>query len=300
MPYILLVLTILFWSGNHILGRGVHEIIPPITLAFWRWVVALLILFPFFAKKFIQQFDLIRQHWKILCFLGLLSVTNYSAFIYLALHYTTAINTVLANSLVPVFIVLISWVGFGEKISWQQAVGIAISMLGLIWIVARGDLNILLALKFSKGDVWMLAAGLSWALYSILLKNRPKELHPINFFLTLNMTGLIFLLPFYLLELRKVAIKALTINIIGIFFYLALFASILAFIFWTKAIDSIGANKAGIFVHLHPVFTIFLAYFFLGERLQGYHFPGAFLIFVGICLTTIRKRNQNKVKRDVN
>ena len=138
MHYLLLILTVLFWSGNFIVGRGIHNEIPPMTLAFWRWAVALLIILPFSLGHIVHQFDIIRRNLKILTVLAILSVTNFSIFIYMALKLSTATNTVLINSMIPIYIVMVSWLGFKERITLRQSIGIAISLVGLMFIIANG------------------------------------------------------------------------------------------------------------------------------------------------------------------
>jgi drug/metabolite transporter (DMT)-like permease len=289
MHYLLLILTVLFWSGNFIVGRWIHNDIPPISLAFWRWTVALLIILPFSLKHIIHQKDLIRQNWKILTLLAILSVTNFSMFIYMALKSSTVTNTVLINSMIPIFIVLVSWMGFKERITLRQTVGIAASLTGLMFIIAGGNLSTLLAVRFSKGDIWTISAGMSWALYSVLLRKCPIEFDSRGFLATTIIIGIFFIFPFYIWEINTGKTMNITKASIGSIIYVALFASVLAYIFWNKAIQIIGANKTGIFIHLMPVFSIILAIIFLDEKLRGYHVKGSVLIFLGIFLTTTNK-----------
>jgi drug/metabolite transporter (DMT)-like permease len=270
-------------------GRWIHNDIPPISLAFWRWTVALLIILPFSLKHIIHQKDLIRQNWKILTLLAILSVTNFSMFIYMALKSSTVTNTVLINSMIPIFIVLVSWMGFKERITLRQTVGIAASLTGLMFIIAGGNLSTLLAVRFSKGDIWTISAGMSWALYSVLLRKCPIEFDSRGFLATTIIIGIFFIFPFYIWEISTGKTMNITKASIGSIIYVALFASVLAYIFWNKAIQIIGANKTGIFIHLMPVFSIILAIIFLDEKLRGYHVKGSVLIFLGIFLTTTNK-----------
>jgi drug/metabolite transporter (DMT)-like permease len=289
MHYLLLIFAVLFWSGNFVVGRGIHSEIPPITLAFWRWAVALLIILPFSLRHIQHQRDLIREHWKILTLLAILSVTNFSMFIYMALKSSTVTNTVLINSMIPIFIVLISWMGFKERITLRQAVGIVISLTGLMFIIVNGNLSTLISVRFGKGDMWTISAGLSWALYSVFLRKCPMELNPLSFLTTSIIIGIFFIFPFYIWEISTGKTMNFTQASIGSIVYVALFSSILAYIFWNKAIQIIGANKTGIFIHLMPVFSIILAIIFLDEELREYHVKGTILIFTGIFLTTAGK-----------
>ncbi len=289
MHYLLLILAVLFWSGNFIVGRGIHNEIPPMTLAFWRWAVALLIILPFSLRHIVHQFDIIRRNLKILTVLAILSVTNFSIFIYMALKLSTATNTVLINSMIPIFIVMVSWLGFKERITLRQSIGIAISLAGLMFIIANGNLSTLISVRFSKGDLWTICAGISWALYSVFLRKCPMELNPLSFLATLIIIGIFFILPFYIWEMSTGKTMNISQASIGSIVYVALFASILAYIFWNKAIQIIGANKTGIFIHLMPIFSIILAIIFLNEELKEYHVKGTILIFTGIFLTTAGK-----------
>ena len=287
MHYVLLIFAVLFWSGNFIVGRGIHNEIPPMTLAFWRWAVAFMIILPFSIGDIVHQFDIIRRNLKMLTVLAILSVTNFSIFIYMALKLSTATNTVLINSMIPIFIVMVSWLGFKERITLRQSIGIAISLAGLMFIIAKGNLATLIAVRFSKGDLWTICAGFSWALHSVLLRKCPIELNPLSFLATLIIIGTLFISPFYVWEMSTGKTMNISRASIGSIVYVALFASILAYIFWNKAIQIIGANKTGIFIHLMPVFSIILAIIFLDEKLRGYHIKGTILIFSGILLTTI-------------
>lgn len=290
MPYLLLTLTVLFWSGNFILGRGVHDAIPPIALCFWRWAIALMIILPFAIKPLKSQLGLIRSHWKIISLLAIFSVTIFNSFIYLALHSTLAVNAILVNAMTPIFIVLFSWIGFKDRITILQTFGVIISFFGLLWIISNGNLGNLMPVQFARGDLWTLFAAVSWALYTILLRKKPDKLNPICFLASIIVIGLLFLFPFYLWEIHTGAIIKLTMTSVISVLYVAIFPSVLAYMFWNKAVEIIGATKAGIFIHLMPVFGAIMAYIFLGERLRSYHIAGICLIFSGIYLTTIHKK----------
>jgi drug/metabolite transporter (DMT)-like permease len=286
MAYLLLVLTVLFWSGNFVLGRSVNDIIPPISLAFWRWAGALIILLPFGIKPLLRQRQWIRRHWKLLAIMGLLSVTNFSIFIYFALHSTTVVNTVLVNSFQPILIAMASWIGLRDKITLLQGIGIMVSLTGLVWILSRGNPYFLLSFRFSSGDLWTLSAGISWAIYSVMLKGHPQDIDPVSFLIILIVFGTLFLTPLYVWEVQTGAKIQLSLRALGSIAYVAIFPSILSYLFWNKGVSMVGANKAGIFIHLMPVFSIILAFLLLGERFEAYHWPGFFLIVVGIVLTT--------------
>jgi len=286
MPYLLLLLVVLFWSGNFIVANAIQDNIPPISLSFWRWMVATLALLPFSVKSIIRHKKLILKHWNLISLLAILGVTIYSTFIYLGLKSSTETNTVLVNSINPIFIVLISWIGFRDHMTGLQIVGIVISLTGLVWIITQGNPTVLLTLQFVRGDLWTLAAAFSWASYTVFYQKYPHSLDENCFLALLFLIGLIFLLPFYVWEACRqtpVNLNFATISGIG---YIGIFASVLAYLFWNKAVSLVGANKAGVFHYLIPAFSIMLAFFIFGERFHSYHPPGIFFIFLGIFLTT--------------
>jgi len=286
MDYLLLLLTVLFWSGNFVVGRWIYPEIPPVTLAFWRWTLALVLLLPFTLREVYRQRDVIRQNLKILALLALLSVTNFNIFLYLALNTSPVANAALINSSIPIFIVLFSWVGFRRRISLVQGIGIALSLSGLVFIVLKGDLAALRDVRFLHGDLWALFAALSWAAYTVLMRYYPIALTPFSLLSVIIIIGVVFIFPVYLGELAGGARANFTPAAIGGICYLALFPSILAYLFWNRGIRTVGATRTGVFIHLIPVFSIILAMIFLGEPLKTFHLIGAGLIFSGIYLTT--------------
>jgi drug/metabolite transporter (DMT)-like permease len=293
LPYLLLTLTVLFWSGNFILGRGIRQLIPPVSLNFWRWTGALLILLPFGLPRILGEKTLYLKHWRMLALMSIPSIAIFNAFIYTALQTTTAINTVLVNAMIPIFIALVAWLVFNEGLFLRQATGVGISFAGLLFIVTRGDFRLLGRLTLSTGDLWTLAASLSWAIYSVMLRKRPKEMDPVAFLTLMVGCGLFFSLPFYFWELRNQGGFSLTPASMASLAYVALFPSVLSYVFWNYGVDKVGAHRAGIFIHLMPVFSIILAMLFLGERMRGFHAVGILLIFSGIVLTTAEKPTMN-------
>jgi len=289
-PYLLLVLTTLFWSGNFVLGRAVHAVFTPFTLSFWRWVVALAILLPFVWASLREQGSLVRRHGPILLLLSILGVVNFNTFVYIGLQSTTATNAVIMLSVTPVLIVALSFLLLRQTVTGWQGLGIGVSLAGVLVIVGRGELQSLLDRQFNAGDLWIVAAVTSWALYSVCLRWRPAELRPLNFQAATMLIGMAILTPLYgwdLVQGRTVAVNAAAV---GSILYLALFPSILAYIFWNRAVAELGANRAGQFLHLMPAFGAVMAMIFLGERLYAFHAAGIALIALGIWLATVYGR----------
>lgn len=288
MPYLLLILTTLFWSGNFVLSRGMHAAMPPLALSFWRWLVALLILLVIAHRHLWAQRSLLRNHSRFIVVQGLLGVLGFNTLLYLAMQHTTAINAVLVNSCIPVLIVLFSWLLYRETMSARQCAGVLVSLLGVVLIMVKGEISALLQVSFNRGDLLVLAAAVVWALYSSNLKRYPQGLHPLAYLTAINIVGLAAIFPLYLLEIAQGKTFAINLASVVTILYVAVFASVLAFIFWNRAIRTIGANKAGPFVHLMPVFSTILAVLFLDETLAWHHAQGVALIFGGILMTTFR------------
>lgn len=285
-PYLLLSLTALFWAGNWVIGRAMRDDMPPVAMGFWRWLLAFLILLPFAAPELWRKRTVVRVNLVTLTLLGVLGAIAFNTLIYYGLQFTVVTNGVLFNSITPVIIVLASWVLYRERVSAQQAVGVLLSLCGVLAIVARGDLQILAGFQFNRGDIWLIGAMFLWALYTIVLRKRPTELSAVAFLAAMLMLSLPFLLPFYLWELALRGGFDLTFATVAALAYYATIPSIVAYLFWNRGVAQVGANKAGLFVHLMPVFGAVLSVVFLGERLYGYHFAGAAMIFGGIWLTT--------------
>jgi drug/metabolite transporter (DMT)-like permease len=285
-PYLLLSLTALFWAGNWVVGRAMRNDMPPVAMGFWRWTLALLLLLPFTAPELWRQRAVVARHWLTLAALGCLGAIAFNTLIYVGLQYTAATNGVLFNSLSPVFILLLAAVFLRERISGLQVAGMLLSLSGVLAIVARGDPALLAAFHFNPGDLWLITAMFLWALYTLVLRRRPAGLSATAFLAAMLLLSLPFLLPFYLrefahrggFELNRATLSALA--------YYGTVPSIVAYLFWNRGVAQVGAAKAGLFVHLMPVFGALLSVIFLGERLYAYHFAGAALIFGGIWLTT--------------
>ena len=287
-PYLLLSLTSLFWAANWVVGRAMRNEMPPVAMGFWRWTIALLILLPFAAPELRRKWDVVRANWLTLTLLGVLGAIAFNTLIYVGLQYTAATNGVLFNSITPVLIILLSWVISRERISKLQACGVVLSLCGVLVIVARGDGATLAAFHFNRGDLWLITAMVLWAVYTIVLRRRPLELSAVGFLTAMLLLSLPFLLPFYLWEFNQRGGFALTTSTVAALAYYGTLPSILAYLFWNRGVAQIGPNKAGLFVHLMPLFGAILSVIFLGERLYAYHYAGAVLIFTGIWLTTRR------------
>ena len=292
LAYIFLILTTLFWSGNFIVGKAASLFeIPPFTLNFYRWTFAWLILAPFTLPEIIRKKNYILKNIKLIIILGITSITIFNSIVYYSLNFTQVISGVLMISTIPVMIIIFCWLFKIEKTNVYQILGVIFSLLGVVVIITKADLNILLNLNFNKGDLWMVVAMFSWAMYSALLRKKKFELSQLSLLQMIISAGLLFLLPAYLIELTlgyRVDIDlpfALTLT------YVVLFPGLASFIFWIKGISIIGSNRSGIFLHLMPIFSTILAIIIFKEKFMIYHLFGATLIITGIILSSKKKKN---------
>jgi len=283
LPYILLVIAPLCWAGNIVLARGVAEIIPPVSLAFWRWTVAFIILLPLVWKYVKQDWALMILHWKMMIFLSLTGISLFNVFLYTAVHTTTAINGALIQTVMPAVIILISVLLFNDKINRIQATGVSLCAIGTALVVLHGKFSNFLNLSFKKGDLLMIIAVIFYALYSACLRKRPK-IHPLSFLVYTFGIGALFLLPFYIWEMVYIDLGEMNIKFVFSILYVAIFPSIVGYFCWNKGIEMIGANRGGLFINLIPVFASLMAIIWLNELLMIFHIVGMVLIFMGMIL----------------
>jgi drug/metabolite transporter (DMT)-like permease len=288
-PYLLLTLTVLFWACNNVVARGAHDLIPPLALSYWRWTFAMLILLPFGGPPLWQARQAWAKHWKMLTVLAILSVGGYNTFLYLGLQYTTAVNASLIGATMPLQVVLLSLLILRTPVGGREGAGIALSLFGVVSIVAQGDFSALADLKFNPGDLIILGAVTIWSSYTVLMVKREDGLAPLPFLMGLMIVGWIFLLPLYLWEQSTGATVQWQQESYLAIAYVAVFPSILAYLFWNRGVRELGPNKTGMFVYLTPAFGASLGVIFLGETLDTYHFVGISLIFLGVWLSTKKK-----------
>lgn len=288
--YLFLTLSSLFWAFNIVLARALHADIPPIALNFWRWSIALAIVLPFTVRHAWLQRAAVRREWAYLSLLGFTGMAAFHCLQYSALNLTTAINVSLILAITPVAIPIMALMFWGDRVTPRQGLGILMSFAGVAAIVTRGDPVSVLSRGLAAGDLVELAAMILWALYSTLVRWRPADLHP-NTVLVCSMTpAVLFILPVYLWEDAFVRSMPLTLQSLATVVAVALLASVLAFVFFNRAVESVGPTRAGLFIHLIPLFATAAAVVFLGERLFFYHAIGAASIAVGLYLTTTQAR----------
>ncbi|MDR9425363.1 MAG: DMT family transporter [Marinobacter sp.] len=294
LAYIGLVLTPLFWAGNAVVARGTVENIPPLSMSFWRWVIALVIVLPFGLPGIWRHRNIIRQRLGSMLALATFSVAAFNSLLYYAAVTTTATNIALINATIPIFVALLAWLLLGDKTRPLQVLGIVLAILGIVTVVARGELSVLTSLQAQPGDLLMVLAVFSWGLFSVLLRRQAVPLPPLPFLTIQILLGTLVILPFYLADFfffsggfevsQKTALPML---------YFAIFPGILAYAFWNHGVYTIGPGRAAIFMYLTPVFASILAGIFLDESLGMPHVIGGLLILAGLVLATrpVRRRD---------
>ena len=292
LAYILLILTTIFWSGNCIVGKAasIYEI-PPFSLNFYRWFFAGLILMPFTIKEILNKRQYILDNIGFFIILGITSITIFNSIVYYSLYYTQVISGVLMISTIPVWIIFISSILNIEKTNIFQILGVALSLTGVLFIITKADVELIKNLDFNKGDLTMVIAMFSWALYSALLKKKTYEISQISLLQVIIITGLIFLIPIYFIEMNMGNVIKLGKPFYLTLTYVVLFPGLAAFFFWIKGIALIGANRAGAFLHLMPIFGAIMAMIIFKEKFMFYHFLGAIFIVTGITLSNKKKLN---------
>jgi drug/metabolite transporter (DMT)-like permease len=284
--FLLLAAANLFWSGNWITGRALRDAFDPITLNFWRWTVATLVLAPFALPLMRGKWGEVRRHLGILLLLATTGVALFQSLVYLGLRNTPAINAVLINSSFPMFMLLCSWVMERERASTRQVAGMLVSLAGIIIIITRGDPSTLASFELNAGDGWILLAMPVWGIYSVMLKRRPSSLGDLELLFVVSLVGLLILLPAAgIVSLYRPMQWPTAPQIVGVV-YMGVFASVLAYFFWNRGVAVVGANAAGFTVHLLPAFGTVLAIFFLGETFAAFHAVGIATILAGVLLAT--------------
>lgn len=283
-----LLIAVLCWSGNALVGRAFHDSIPPLSLSFWRWVLATSLLLPFVAKGIWTHRATLRAAGWRLPVLAAMGIASYNSLLYTAAQSTEAINLTLVNTCLPLATFIGAGFLLGEWPLRRAWFGMAVAAGGLLYLISRGSWQTFASLSFQRGDLIMLLAVLAWALYTLLLRRWARHLlvSPLVLLGVLMLLGLPLILPFYLLELGRVGGFALTPSNLAAIGYTAVFASLVAYVGWNHGVKIVGAGRAAMVMYLMPVFTALLGWVLLGEALRTFHWIGGALIFAGLLLAT--------------
>jgi len=280
------LLAVTIWSGNFVIASGFVNDLPPIALAAMRWIVATAIFLPFAWKHIKNDLQvLIKYKWPVIA-ASITGVTLFNTLLYISAKTTDTANMALFASTTPVFVVVLSRIFLGERISKARAAGLLVAIAGMLTIATRGNLDVLLSLTFRVGDIWMFFAGFLWAVYSILVRLKPRDINQYSYLGTTFLLGAIPLIPAAFIEQHYVEAWIFTMPIAGAVLYIGILASLVAFFLWNKAVMIIGPGTSSLFQYFIPVFSGIGAFFLLGQPITIAHGIGCILIFSGVFMAT--------------
>jgi drug/metabolite transporter (DMT)-like permease len=284
----LAVLATLIWSGNFIVARGVYKQIPPVSLAFYRWLTASVIIFPFAYKYFKNEWPVVKKSWRYFFWISLTGIALFNTFVYIGGHYTSAINLALIGTTSsPIMSVLLARMFLKESIGWLKIIGMAICIGGILFLLSKGDFQNLVYFKFTKGDAWVLLAALNFAIYNTLVRKKPAAVSRVNFLFVVFALGTILLSPFYLGELFYGPPVKWNMDLVYVILYLGLGASVICFLIWNIAIHKLGSGPTALFGNLIPIFSSLEAVIILHEEFTDNHIISMVIVFTGLLIANL-------------
>ncbi|MBN9005649.1 MAG: DMT family transporter [Rhizobiales bacterium] len=282
-PYLLLSLTALFWAGNAVIGRAVAGHIPPVTLAFIRWGGAFLIVLPFSWRYLVQDWPVIRRHFGIMVLISIAGIGAFNTLQYLALERTGALNILLLQSAGPLFVAIWSLALLGIPLTLKQGIGLCVSLFGVLAILLKGDLSALAAIRFNDGDLLFILALAIFGFYSVMALKRPA-IDGMSFLAFTFGCGAIVQIPLVVWEMKVRPMMQIDLPNLLALAYVMVFPSTLAYLFFNRGVQLIGANRAAPIFHLIPAFGSIMAIVFLGEQLHMFHLVGYALVLTGVVI----------------
>ena len=283
-PYLLLFIQPIFMASNIIVARGGVEYVPPVSLAFWRWLTVFVILMPFFFDEIFRKKKQFKKEFFKLFFLGLMGCGICGAFPFIAGMSTTMANMGIIYTSSPIFIIVLSVLFFGDKINFSRIIGLVLCLSGVFIIICKGDFTYLINFKFTSGDLWMLGAAIGWAVYSIFLINWKSSFSLMARFTLIAFFGAISLFPFYLIEESYFFNTAFNNNFIFWVLFAAISPGIIAFTLYTKVQKYVGASLAGFTLYIFSIYSAVYGIILFDETLLSFHYYGAALVFIGVYL----------------
>ncbi len=291
--YALLALTTLFWAGNSIAGKLAVGHVSPMVLVTIRWASVMVALYFFKRQQIAADWPVIKSRLVYLLLLGAIGFTGFSVALYYALVYTTAINSSILQGGMPLFVFCASFILFASRIGLEQAIGFLISFIGVIVIAVRGDFADLIALNINFGDALMLVAIISYGVYTAALRSKP-QVHWTSLMFVLCLGATLASVPLLMFEMAQGATIFPDLHGWSAIAYIVIFPTFLGQVFYIRAVELIGANRAGLFINLLPVWGALLAVTILGEVFHVYHAAALTMILVGIGLAEYGGRKLSK------
>jgi drug/metabolite transporter (DMT)-like permease len=293
----LAVMATLIWSGNFVISRGVSQQIPPVSLAFYRWALATLLIAPLALRKFKEEKEVVRKNWKYLFWVALTGITLFNTFVYVAGHYTSAINMALIGTTSsPIFATIMAVIFLKERLNAFRIIGILLCVTGIILLLSKGNWENLASFTFSVGDLWVLAGALAFAIYNILVRKKPADISAVNFLFVIFLFGSILLFPAYLTEFNITGPVQWNRYLIGSIIYLGLGTSVISFLCWNAALQKLGTGTTVLFGNLIPIFSTLEAVWLLGEKINSIHLMSGLLVIGGLIIANTMQ-NRNRIKQ---
>lgn len=282
---LLAVAATIIWSGNFIIARSVINDIPPITLAFYRWLTAVIILTPLSWKHILPAWAVVKRNKVYFFWTALTGVSLFNTFVYIAGHTSTAINLALIGTTSsPIISVILAHYFLKEHIQWRRVLGIALCLSGIFFLLSKGSFYNLLHLHFTKGDAWVLLGAFFFAVYNILVRKKPVEISAIGFLFFVFLIGTLLLVPAFVAESLYSKPVIWTLKTSGVILYLGLGTSVIAFLLWNRSIKELGAGRTALFGNLIPIFSSIEAVLILGEKINYIHIISFALIATGLLI----------------
>jgi drug/metabolite transporter (DMT)-like permease len=290
---LLAVLATLIWSGNFIVARGAFRLMPPVAMAFYRWLTATVIILPFGIKSVIEEKTVLLANKSYLFWASLTGVALFNTCVYVAGHYSPAINLALVGTTAsPIMAVILARIFLKEKITPLRVIGLAVCICGILFLMGKGSFKQIIMLRFSVGDLWVLLGAFFFAVYNILVRKRSAVISPLAFLSVIFTTGTLMLLPIFIYEKSFSAPIQWNTNLILIVVYLGLGNSVICYLCWNAAIAKLGAARTALFGNLIPVFSSIEAAYILDERITGIHFLSLLTVIFGLIIANFRSRNR--------
>ena len=284
----LAILAAFIWSGNFIVARGVNKEIPPVSLNFYRWLIATIIILPFACKQFKKDWKAIKQSWHYLFWVSLTGIALFNTFVYIGGHYTSAINLALIGTASsPIIANILAKIFLKEKIGWFKITGMALCIIGVLFLLSKGNFRNLLSFKFSEGDLWVLLAAFCFAVYNTLVRKKPVSISTSSFLLAIFSFGTILLVPFFWWEFSYSQPVIWNPGLAWAIIYLGLGASVICFWIWNIAIYKLGAGRTALFGNLIPIFSSIEAVIWLHEKFTFNHIISMAIVLIGLLIANL-------------
>ncbi|MBK8682594.1 MAG: DMT family transporter [Chitinophagales bacterium] len=291
--YILALLATLIWSGNFIVARDLNASYSPVSISFFRWLIATVVILPFALPHLKRDFKLLIAQWRLILVLSLTGVTVFNTLIYLAAHTTSAFNLSLFAITAPIYVVFFNWMFYKEIITRNQTIGFIILLVGLLVLLSKGNPEKILELEFNRGDLWMAVAASIFAFYSSLLRKKNPALGNLSFLSSTFILGVFMLIPFFIIDLMSssLPLKFTTSSTLQ-FIFIGVGPSIISYYLWNKSVVEIGSTKAATIYNTLPIFSAFFAALFLNEQVLAIQIVSSAIIVAGVLLVLLGKRNK--------